>query len=215
VIPARKRRWAEWLVTHYIDYKIKRHFAAVRIHGLVELRARTAQAPVLLAANHTAWWDSMFFLHLANLGIGIDTYALMDASNLVRLPILGAIGAFGVTLGDKADGERAVAYAAHLLDRPERAIVIFPQGRERPSSERPLRFHPGASRIAALARGALVVPCALRYEHRSRPRPEAFIACGEPCSAEPEILAAAVTLELDRIDRALGDGSIDTWSSYV
>jgi 1-acyl-sn-glycerol-3-phosphate acyltransferase len=217
VIAANKKPTVEWLLSRYIDWQLRRHFACIRSNGLEQLSQSVASAPTLIVANHTAWWDSMLFFHFAKIGIGMDAFAMMDAKNLRRIPILGKIGGFGVELGDKADGARAVTYAAQLLDRPRRAVIVFPQGRERPTSERPLSFLPGAARIAALAPRANIVACALRYEHRRRPKPEAFVALQRLADKQrsSEEMASVMTKLLDGIESALCDDSIDGWPTYL
>lgn len=200
---------------------MRRAFGSLRVRGLEPVRALMREGPVLIVSNHTAWWDPLLVLVLTTRVLGVDAFAMMDAKNLRRLPFFGLVGAFGVDLDVPADGARAIRYAAKLLDGPGRVVWIFAQGRERPVTERPLGFRGGTAEIARVARRAVVVPVALRYEHGARPEPDAYVSFGAPLArtratsrdAEASRLAqeAAVTEELDALDAALRAGDLAAW----
>jgi 1-acyl-sn-glycerol-3-phosphate acyltransferase len=209
LIPARKQRWFNAWFAGHARSRIQGAFGAVLVRGAAAARALAAEAPLILVANHTSWWDPLVILHASQHLLGVDGYAMMAAENLRKLPFFALVGAFGVDLERPADGTAAIRYAARLLDGAGRALWIFPQGRERPSDERPLGFRAGSAQIARVARNARVVPVAIRYEHAGEERPRLYVAFGEPVAAhrDPEAGRAAqelaVTAELDRIHRAL------------
>lgn len=212
MIAARKSRWFSALFGWEAERRIRRHFGAVSVRGIADLKALASEGPVLVVSNHTAWWDPLFLIYLLVRRLDLDAYALMDARNLARLPFFGRLGAFGADLEDPADGARAIRYAARLLDRPGRVVWIFAQGDERPVTAKPLGFRAGAAAIARLAAGAAVVPAALRYAHGTEPAPSALLSLGAPLGPERDLTAStatqeeAVSRELDRIDGALCRG---------
>lgn len=131
MIPARKSRWfTAWFARH-ARARIAGTFGRVLVSGADELRAACAAGPVLVVANHTSWWDPLVALWLTNVVVHVDSFAMMDAANLRRLPFFGKVGAFGVDLDEAADGASAIRYAARLLDAPGRVVWIYPEGRER------------------------------------------------------------------------------------
>lgn len=209
MIPQNKRRWFEHFFAWHVRRRFKKRFSAVRVRNLSALKQN---APILVVSNHTSWWDSLIFFDLFFRTLRVDVYAMMDARNLRKIPLLGWIGAFGVELNDKKDGELAINYAAQLLDRPGRAVLIFPQGSERPVTERPLGFKPGALKIAQRCQ-TLVVPVALRYEHGSKEKPEALVNIGDP--VEPAQMEDAVAALLDQIQSELHAGTIKTWPVHI
>jgi 1-acyl-sn-glycerol-3-phosphate acyltransferase len=225
VIPARKSPVFEALFAAHARSRIARSFAALRVSGAAGARALAGAAPLLVVSNHTAWWDALVALVVSRTALGADGHALMDAGNLRRLPFFGKVGAFGVDRGDPADGARALHYAAGLLDRPGRLVWIFPQGRERPITERPLVFRPGSAEVARLARRARVLPVGLRYELGEDERPVAWVSIGAPLDAAGtrplEVTAAralqedAVAAELDRIDAAIRAGTTEGFPALV
>jgi 1-acyl-sn-glycerol-3-phosphate acyltransferase len=212
VIPARKSPlFTRWFVGD-AHRRIRRTFGAVHVRGIAEVRRLATERPILIVSNHTAWWDPLLILDLCVRVLRVDAYAMMDAKNLRRLPFFAKVGAFGVDLDDPRDGARAMRFAAKLLDRPGRLVWIFAQGREVPTTARPLGFRRGSAEIARVARQAVVVPVAIRYEHGSRPDPSIYVSFGPAIDAKRDVgegaaqQEAAVSHELDRIDRAIVTG---------
>jgi 1-acyl-sn-glycerol-3-phosphate acyltransferase len=212
MIEARKHAVFDALFAWHARARIAGSFTALRVRGAVEAQAAAAAAPLLVVSNHTAWWDALVALVLTRWAFAADGYALMDQENLRRLPFFGKVGAFGVNLADPRDGARALRYARGLLDRPGRLVWIFPQGRERPITERPLAFRPGSAAVARLARGARVIPVGIRYELGAEERASIWVSIGaarDPAAgqeAELELQRAGVEAELDGIDAALRAG---------
>lgn len=209
MIPSRKQRaFTAWFAGHARS-RIHHAFAASRIHGIERTRALSRTAPLLVVSNHTSWWDPLVILHASQHLLETDGYALMDAKNLRKLPFFSLVGGFGVDLDRPEDGAAVMKYAARLLDRPGKLCWVFPQGRERPITERPLGFRPGAAEIARVSKRAVVVPAGLRYEFAGEERPFLYLSLGPPMEPERDVKAAragqeeAVEAELTRIDRAI------------
>lgn len=170
-------RWFAWSC----ERRLRRTFD-VHVAGLAELADVARAQPVLVLANHTSWWDALVALVVSVRVLGLDAFALMESDNLQRLRFFGLAGAVGVHRGDPRDGAKVLRHAAALLDRPGRALWIFPQGEQRPAAE-PLRFEPGGVRVARLA-GARIVPVALRYRFGAGERAELYLACGPTLSPD-------------------------------
>jgi 1-acyl-sn-glycerol-3-phosphate acyltransferase len=221
MIPARKSPFLSWFMGRHAEGRLRRDFRFVKVHGLQHLRDALSRGPVLLISNHTSWWDPMFCMVFAHRLLRFDGYAMMDAENLRKLPFLGRIGAFGVERGHR--DEEALTYAAERLSAPNTLVWVFPQGDERPITERPLGFKQGAAVIAHAAPSATTIPLAIRYHFGSTPLPEAWLAFGPPVSAPTDgsepidairaAQEAAVTAELDRIDARLRGSDVDPFET--
>ncbi len=215
MIPAQKSALFDAWFSRVAEGRIANGFSVVRVVGLGNARAAAAKGPVLVVSNHTSWWDPLVVIYLSSRVLRTDGYALMDATNLARLPFFARVGGFGVDLTSAPDGARAIRYGASLLDKPGRVVWIFPQGRERPVTERPLAFVGGAAALARVAKSAACIPVAFRYEFGASEKPELLIAVGEPISYDRDIARAtasqeaAVGAELARLERAAHGQSWD------
>lgn len=223
MIPAAKSPLFEaWFLRH-VRGRLRASFSSLRVAGAEHVLEVAGQAPLLWIGNHTSWWDPLVAYHLSGSYFRLDGHAMMDAKNLRKLPFFARIGAFGVDLEDPADGARSLRYAARLLDAPRRMVLVFPQGTERPISERPLRFKPGSGELSRLAARCRVVPFAVRYDLAGEERPRILVRFGpalaQPRGREekaPERLRAAheaaVTALLDAIERDVCAGELESYT---
>lgn len=185
---------------------MRRSLDGLKVAGLDEARAVASARPVLFAATHVAFWDA-FVLLVLDAALGTEGYAVMDAENLCRVPFFTRLGAVPLQRGRPRSG---LVAAAARLDRPGRALWVFPQGEPRPAHLRPLGFRPGVRLLARLAPAAAVVPVGLQYAFAAYPAPVAYAAFGPPLVAHEVAgrggvarLEAAVERQLARIDACL------------
>ncbi len=208
MIPSRRSGpFSAWFASHARS-RIQRSFGRVYVRGLARVRELATASPLLVVSNHTSWWDPLVILHASQHLLGTEGHAMMDAKNLRRLPFFSLVGAFGVDLDRPSDGASAIRHAARLLDRPGRLVWIFPQGDERPITE-PLTFRGGSAHVARVARGALTIPAAIRYEHAAEELPRLYLSFGAPLPYDRDVNTAcesqvsAVAHELSIIDAAV------------
>jgi len=206
-------RWSPFVrwFNRQAQRRIARTFASVRVHGLQTLEACVEEAPVLLVANHTAWWDALVALWLSETRMPTaQTYGLMDAANLAQLRFFRWLGVFGVDRTSRRDGARATRYALDRLRTPRTMLWVFPQGEEQPAHV-PLRFFPGAAGIARRSTAVRVVPVAFAYVFEGDERPHVYVSIGAPLSyedgADPKAQALAVGEERRRIATAQEGGA--------
>lgn len=220
MIPARKRRWFRAWFAGRVRAMLRGSFQSVRVCGLERLRTAVQAGPVLVVSNHVSWWDPLVALYLTEVLAPCDSYALMDAANLRRLPFFALIGGFGVDLTSPSDGAASMRYAVKLLKNKSSLVWVFPQGRERPPTVRPLGFRPGSAEIARLAK-AVTVPVALRYEFAERERPYLYAHVGEPIAAERDVTRALETHErrvlegLEDIEASLVAGDLTRYETVL
>ena len=187
-VPQRKA-WAARLAARYARRQFSRSFDGVFVAGLEATRDLARAQPILLAPTHVSWWDALLLVLLDD-ALETDGRALMDADNLSRLPFFGALGAVPLHRGrgQRSRMRRDLAFALSTLDRPGRALWVFPQGRQRPVSVRPLGLAPGVQLLARQAQ-APVVPVALRYGYREAERPAVVVHFGSPLDGRaPDLL---------------------------
>jgi 1-acyl-sn-glycerol-3-phosphate acyltransferase len=169
---------------------LRRGLSALRVDGAERL---DPSRPLLLCPNHVSFHDGLIVALLSR--HFPDARVLMRADQLRRAPLLRWAGATGVE-EDALDGARALRFGARFLDRPGRALWLFPQGRLRPQWARPLGFREGAGFIARRS-GATLLPVSIHYEPGEREQPEAWVRIGAP--TDPAGLERAVEQGLDEI----------------
>ena len=201
--------WFLALARRYVRRKLARDLDGLRAAGIERAKEAAAAGPVILAANHVSWWDPFLVVALDE-ALGTEGYALMDAANLAGLPFFARLGAIPLDRGNPARLRAGLRAGAALLDRPGRAVWMFPQGRLRPAHLRPLGIQPGIGLLARLSPGAAVVPIAFQYAFGEHPAPAALAWLGEPIphriAATPEgtaLLEIALEAGLREIDAAL------------
>ncbi len=207
--PDARTPWFLAVARRYVRRRLAHGLDGFRAAGLDRARQAAAAGPVILAANHVSWWDPFLVVALDE-ALGTEGYALMDAGNLGGLPFFARLGAIPLDRSTPARLRAGLRAGAALLDRPGRAVWMFPQGRLRPAHLRPLGIHPGIALLARLAPGASVVPIAFQYAFGEHPAPSALAWLGEPIppriAASPEgtaLLEIAMEAGLREIDAAL------------
>ena len=201
--------WFLGVARRYVRRRLAHGLDGLRAAGVERAREAAAAGPVILAANHVSWWDPFLVVALDE-ALGTEGYALMDAANLAGLPFFARLGAVPLDRSTPARLRAGLRAGAALLDRPGRAVWMFPQGRLRPAHLRPLGLHPGIALLARLAPGASVVPVAFQYAFGEHPAPAALAWLGEPIppriAASPEgtaLLEIALEAGLRGIDAVL------------
>lgn len=171
------------------------------VAGLDDARAALAERPLLVAANHVAWWDTLLLV-LLDEALGGVGWAVMDAANLRSLPFLGWLGALPLDRGSPERSRQCLEASAALLDRPGRALWLFPQGRQRPAHLRPLDLKAHGLGILHARSPVDVVAASIDYVFLERSRPAAVVRLSAP------LPGAAVGGErlLPAVEGALLDG---------
>lgn len=193
------RRYARRRVAHGLD--------GLWVAGLQETRTELAGRPLIFAANHVAWWDSLLAVVLDE-ALGGLGWAIMDARNLRKLPFLGWLGALPLDRSSPERSRRCLQSCAALLDRPGRAMWMFPQGRQRPAHLRPLdlrgglqTLHDRTSEVAPAESPVDVVAVSINYVFLEMDRPAALVRFSAPLRgvavAGDPLLPATETALLD------------------
>ena len=178
MIPARKSAWFERLFAIYNRNLIARRFEGLRVAGLGHLRDRPRDAPLVLYANHSSWWDGLVAFQIGR-ALELDQYAMMEERHLREYPFHRRLGAFSVVRENAREAARSIEYAGELLRGTSRVLWIFPQGVTLPNDVRPLRLYTGAAHIIKQTGTVYVAPVAMRYEFLDDFRPDILVRVGE------------------------------------
>lgn len=182
MIAANKNDIIDELLYLYFKRLARRRFHTIAGRGLENLRDLPRDRPVLLFCNHTNWWDGLVIFLLTRQMRHKAVFCMMEEKQLKHYRFFTWLGAFSVDLSSPLRSAAALRYAQRLLQNPESAIWIFPQGRLCRTDE-PVEIKPGTDYLAKNAPHALLVPVALRYDFFREDRPNVLIEIGKPFQA--------------------------------
>ena len=179
MIQARKGGPLGWLWNAYVDRKFRSAFRGLWVRGALP----EGEAPLLVYANHTNWWDG-FVAHQLLRARGRDGYCMMEERNLARYRFLARLGAFSIRRGEPGSALETLRYAARLLERPGAAVVLFPEGELRPFGAGPVSFERGLE-VLARRSGARCLPVGIRYTFFEGELPDVLCEVGEAHGPAP------------------------------
>lgn len=175
-----------WFAKRFTDYSrwyVRRRFHAVRVlrsstATLDRASAQLSGRPLVVYLNHASWWDPLVSLLLADAFFRERTcFAPIAADHLERYRFFRHLGFYGVT---ERNARGFLRTTGTLLDSPQHAVWLTPQGRFADVRERPLKFAPGLGAVARLRPDAAYLPLAIDYTFWTEPQPEILIAFGTP-----------------------------------
>jgi 1-acyl-sn-glycerol-3-phosphate acyltransferase len=194
MLEAKKSRWFEEIFAVYNRNLLKRRFHSLNVSGLDFLQSRNRDAPFLIYANHSSWWDGLIAFQISR-EIRLDSFIIMEEKQLKKLFLFRRLGAFSVVRENPREAVKSLDYAANLLkENSARTLWIFPQGEILPNDKRPLKFYNGVSRIAGKVNQVVAVPFAVRYEFLGEFKPEIFVKIGSPQSVSVDKTSDAKAL---------------------
>jgi 1-acyl-sn-glycerol-3-phosphate acyltransferase len=179
----------------YVGWMLRGQFRAVRLSTRGWRPSVEAPWPLVVYLNHAAWWDPLIAFWLARRFLpGHRHFGPIDDVQIARYGLFKWIGLFGVEKGTGVGARRFLRVAQGLLSTPESVLWLTPQGRFADVRERPVRFAPGLSHLAARLPDAYFVPLALEYGFGQERLPEIHVRFGVPVSGA------------SLADRAVGSG---------
>jgi len=181
MIIARHTAWADWIFAWYLPGLCKRHFHKISVLG--KIPATTPDLPLLLAPNHSTWWDG-FFVYLLNKKIfRRKIYLMMLEAQLARFKFFARLGAYSINPHSAGSIKNSLRYSIAALNEkmtPRPMLCIFPQGELFPWDQRPLVYKNGLETILSGYGGkANLLPLAIKTEFLNEQRAEAFFLFGE------------------------------------
>lgn len=198
-------RWFRGYSRRYLQ----RHFTAVRQLRLTPPPADQPGALVVYL-NHPSWWDPLLALFLASeTWPARRVYAPMAAHSLERYGFFRKLGCFPVEQDSLAGARRFLTTARAVVNVPNTALWLTPQGAFTDVRRRPTELQPGLGHLATSLPDGQVVPLAVEYVFWDERLPEALVAWGEPRPASElrgmsareatGVLAAALESTQDRL----------------
>lgn len=222
-IPARRSWWAAWVFRYYLRQIMKKSFSEIRYFG--EIPRLPADMPILLAPNHSTWWDGFFIFIINYTFWKRPIYIMMLEEQLRRYWFFAKLGAFSIDQTKRSAIQASLQYVVSLFSsqsHPAPVVVIFPQGKLLPNDIRPLGVRGGVERILKQTpRQVALVPIAFRCEFLQERLPTIFFQFGEPIvTLNGENIPTKVEIEqclsvnLDKLKQAIIRGEDSTQVNF-
>lgn len=124
MIKASHHRFYTRFFNLYVPYIMRSDFKKIEIEGSWD----SSGQPALIIGNHISWWDGFWALYLNNRFLHKKFHVMMLKEQLKNRKFLSKAGAFSIDPGKRTMIE-TLGYSVNLLNNPQNAVAIFPQGR--------------------------------------------------------------------------------------
>ncbi|MCA9140128.1 MAG: lysophospholipid acyltransferase family protein [Planctomycetales bacterium] len=181
----RVKKSAAWFLNGFHGFLrpyLRRHFHAVALlrSGRPEIQF-SSDTPLIIYANHPSWWDPLIahFLH-RSLFPTRHFFAPIDADALRQYSVFEKLGFYGVELSSTSGAASFLKKSVSILNEPDSAIWITPEGRFADARDHRAELMPGLSHLCKRCDHAVVLPLALEYVFWDERLPVCLVSLGTP-----------------------------------
>ncbi len=107
----------------FLERKLKRKFSTISVS---EINLKENHSVILLM-NHFSWWDGFLGGYLINNHLKKKFHIMMQEDHLANRKMLRLLGAYSIKK-DSRESLISLKYSAQILEDPQNAILLFPQG---------------------------------------------------------------------------------------
>lgn len=127
MIKAKHSKFSQFIFDLYIFPKLKRDFHSINVIG--EIPEINPDYPLIIAPNHSSWWDG-FFLYLLNDKLWNRKFHIMILEeSLKKYDFFTKIGGFSINQNSPKSIFETLKYTSDLMKENQNSMfVIFPQG---------------------------------------------------------------------------------------
>lgn len=192
----------------YARRLVAKRFHAVRVaHGGEALLQDAARhpGPLVMAFNHTSWWDPVIGLYLHDRVMHQrEPLTPMDATQLAKFKFFRKLGMFGIHPDSPEAIRHLERYVAGVFQRqPSSVLMVTPQGRF-VDVRKPVVVQPGVGLVCSRKPTARVLVGALEYGFWTDQLPEVFIRVAAMPALPPVADARAWTESIQAAMQANG-----------
>ncbi|TWU46261.1 hypothetical protein Poly51_56570 [Rubripirellula tenax] len=191
-----------------------RHFHAVAVDRDSRSGASVCNGePLVVFGNHPSWWDPLV-AHYLNRTLFPERqfFAPIDASALAQYKVFGKLGFYGVELNHASGAAAFLKTSKRILDTPNTAIWMTPEGRFCDARDDTAPLMPGLAHLCSKRSGGWALPLALEYVFWDERLPVCMARLGEPIrigdhvgidkAAWNELLTAALRENQSRLSQS-------------
>jgi len=170
--------WANFLFRKYLNLLFKRNFHKINLIGEIPKVSRDVQ--IILAPNHSTWWDGFFVYFINDIFWGREFYIMILEEQLLKYKFFTRLGGFSIKHDSPKNILESLNFCNNILsERPYSIITIFPQGELLPSFIRPIQTRRGIDKLLKNNTNIAVLPLAIKIEFIKEEKPEVFFCFGD------------------------------------
>lgn len=162
-----------WFFTPFFNWYVrsilKRDFYKIEVIGQWKPVAESA----IIIGNHFSWWDGFWALWLNNQFLHKRLHVMMLEDQLKPRRFLSKAGAYSIKPGSRSVVE-SLKYSVELLNDPQNAIVIYPQGKIFSMHKTSFEFEKGIERIVKQSEPGQLLLYAAFVDYFSNRKPTLF-----------------------------------------
>lgn len=170
-----------WVADRFFYGMLENRFSAFRYKGSEKFYLKDEDAPVIMFAPHSNWWDGIVGYHITNRIFKKEIRLMVEELN--RFPLLRRAGCFNVNKKSPQASMQALKYSVEVLEDLNNILYIFPQGIIKPPNFRPIEIQSGLAYIADKAikkyGKVALMPVAVNYMFLRDNRPEVLVEFGD------------------------------------
>lgn len=197
MIKANHRIWAEVVFRKYILRLLKKSFHSVNIiGGIPEI---PDNLPLILAPNHSTWWDGFFVYLLNKKYFGRKFFIMILEEQLEKYKFFTKLGGFSINKSNPKSIIESLSYTAQLLKENRYSVTtIFPQGELLPNYIKPLKFNRGIEKVVQNYNDIVaILPLSIRIEYLKEEKPTVFFKFGKLAIAKSNIVGLTESLRAE------------------
>lgn len=147
-----------------------------QVHLLGQWDAENEQRnPILIFSNHVGWWDGFWIMYSNQKVFKKKLYVMMLEQQLRKYWYFRYAGGYSILKHSKGALE-SIQYSADILNDPNHAVLIFPQGKFISLYDSQIIFQKGISRLLNLIDEQVCIVFVANFvEYFARPKPSLYI----------------------------------------
>lgn len=179
MLEANHKIWAETVFKPYIFRLLKKSFSNIYIFG--DIPEISQDMPIILAPNHSTWWDGFFVYLINKLIYKRKFYIMILEEQLSQYKFFTKLGGYSINQNSPKSIIESINYTTQIIDIEKNPLItIFPQGVLEPQFKRPFKFGRGIDKIIEKSNSKIaVLPLYIKTEFYKEQYPDLYFKFGD------------------------------------
>ena len=118
-----KKFWT-WIFSRILKKRFNK-FTRIGINNLNEWENKINKStPLILAGNHSSWYDAVLPVVISFSDYKFDAYAMMEDLQIIKYKFFSKIGCFSINLKNSKSAAISLRYTINLLNNKKRVLSV-------------------------------------------------------------------------------------------